>query len=292
MEFKICQDSTECKKLWNSFSSSERLFDLWEFRICFYDDNEQTPHFIAGYDKEKLIGVLPLCFVISQGIYTYFGGWFPERNKFFLKDKQHLQKFLEQVPKNTLIEGIDSSEGQFYNFLEDEYTYFLDLKRFGNDFEKYFSSFDKKKQKNITRDIKSIPKYNLFRNRTKDFARLVELNRMQHEDDSKFNDDAIAKGIQKLIEFAKKKKALDLISVEINGKTEAVDLGIIYNKWYYSLIGGVNTRKIPNLGKLMIILDIKAAIEKKADCIDFSATSGHWKSAWNFQKEMLLKFVK
>ena len=83
-----------------------------------------------------------------------------------------------------------------------------------------------------------------------------------------------------------------MISVEIGGKIEAVDVGVLFNGCYYALIGSANNQEIPNLGKLMTILDIKDAIEKKAKVVDFGATAGNWKDRWNFEREMLLKFTK
>lgn len=292
MEFKICNNIGKCKALWNIFSQNKRLFDIWDFRVCFYDSDDNEPYFIAGYKGHQLQGIVPLQFVKSKKQYTYFGGWFPERNSFFLKDKTKLSEFMEQCPSNTFIEGIEPSEGNFFNFVDDEYTYYLDLSKYNSSFESYFGSLDKKKQKNLKRDIKSIPKYQIYYNRIGDFDRLVELNIRQYEEDSKFHNEAIRKGLNKMIGEANKKKILEMMSLEVSGKIEAVDIGIAFGDWYYAIIGGSNNQKIPNLGKLMTALDIQNAISKKARFVDFFATSGHWKNMWNFNKEMLLKFMK
>lgn len=292
MEFKICKDIGECGKLWNLFSPSKRLFDVWDFRLCFYDNEDNNPYFIVGYEGKNPIGLIPLQFSKNKSQYSYFGGWFPERNSFFLKGKAKLAEFLEQCPEGTFIEGIDTAEGKYYNFLEDECTYYLDLSRYSHSFEKYFSSFDRKRQKNLNRELKNLPKHFIFHNRMEDFDRLVELNIKQYGEDSKFNNETIKNGIHKMACLANKKGILDMTSLEINGKTEAVDIGIVYGQWYHAIIGGANSRKIPGIGKLMTILDIKNAIAKKTDFVDFAATSGHWKEMWNFDMEMLLKFVK
>ena len=292
MEFKICKDIDECSKLWNLFSPNKKLFDVWDFRLCFYDSRDNKPYFIVGYEGKSPVGIVPLQFTKSKSQYNYFGGWFPERNSFFLKDKAKLAEFLEQCPENTFIEGIDPAEGEYYNFLEDEYTYHLDLSRYSGSFEKYFNSFNKKKQKNFNRELKNMPKYKIFHNRINDFNRLVELNIKQYEEDSKFHDETIKNGIRKMTDLADKKGILDMTSLEISGRTEAVDIGIAYGQWYHAIIGGSNNQKIPGLGKLMTMLDIKNAIAKKARFVDFAATSGHWKEMWNLDREMLLKFVK
>ncbi len=293
MRIEICEDIEECRKFWNHLSPNERLFDVWDFRVCFYDEHDNKPYFIVGYEGKEPVGIIPLCFIKSRNQYNYFGGWFTaERNSFFLKDKTTLAQFLEHCPTNTFIEGIDHAEGKYYNFLNDEFTYYLDLSKYNHDFEKYFSSFDRKKQKDFKRDIGRLPKYRIYHNKLEDFDRLVELNIKQYEDDSKFNDALIKNGISKMVKLADKKGILEMISLEINGRIEAVDIGIVFRDCYYAIIGGANNQKIPNLGKLMTILDIKNAIAKRTKYIDFFATSGYWKNIWKFDKEMLLKFMK
>lgn len=293
MNFKICRNINECKTLWNLLSPSNRLFDRWEYRVCFFNENEHEPCFIVGYDNGKLEGFIPLVFVKSKNQYNYLGGWFTaERNSFYIEDKTKLVKFLEQCPNNTLLEGLDPVEGGYYNFLNDEYIHYMDLSKYNYNFDWYFSSLNKKRQKNLKWELKNLPQYKIYFNRLGDFKRLVELSIKKYEDDSKLHDETIAEGMFKFIKLAHKKGILDMISVEIDNKVEAVDIGVIFKDRYYALFGSSNHQKIPNIGKLMTILDIKSAIAKKARFIEFGATADHWKNMWDFDKEMLLKFVK
>ena len=293
MDFRICNDINECKSLWNYFSPNERIFDIWDFRACFFDSREHEPHFIVAHANGNVQGLLPLVFSKREGKYIYFGGWFTaERNRIFLRDKTRIKDLIEQCPSDTFIEGIDPNEGSFYDFPEDEYTHFLDLVKFSHDFDKYLDSLDKKRQKNLKSDLRSLPEYMVHLNKLSDHKRLAELNVKRYEDESKFNEDSVNKGISSLIELASKQGILDMISVEVNGKVEAVDVCVFFKGRYYALIGSSNYQRIPNLGKLMTVLDIKSAMEKKAKSIEFGATADHWKRLWEFDKEMLLKFVK
>ena len=293
MDFKICKNIDECEALWKSFSPDERLFDVWDYRICFFDMDEQELHFIVGYDNGKVEGFIPLVFVKSKNQYIYLGGWFTaEKNSFYMKDKARLARLLEQCPNNTLLEGLDPAERSYYDFQDDEYTHYLDLSRYNHSFENYLSSLDKKRQKNLRWELKNLPEYGTYSNRIKDFKRLEELNIKRYEEDSQFHDKAVSRGMLKFIKLAHKKGILDMISVEINNKVEAVDICVIFKGRYYALMGASNYQKIPNLGKLMTTLDIKGAIAKKARFIEFGATADHWKNRWGFDKDMLLKFVK
>ena len=292
MEIKIYKNINECHKLWEKFSPTKSLFDVWDFRQCFYNKEDNKPYFITGRERGKIVGVVPLCFIESKNQYAYFGGWFPERNSFFVRDKTKLGQLLEQCPYNTCIEGIDPAESNFYNLLEDEHTYFIDLLKYDNDFDKYFGSFSKKRQKNFKRELKNIPPYKVHHNRLKDFKRLVQLNIMHYDKDSVFHNDTIKNGLHRMMKLANRNKLLEMISVEINGKTEAVDIGVLFGKWYHVITGSSNNNKIPNLGKLITVLSIKNAISKKARYVDFFASSGYWKDMWSFEKEMLLKFTR
>ena len=292
MEIKIHKSISECGALWQTFSPNRRLFDIWDFRLCFYNRNEQLPYFISGKEKGKVIGAIPLSFNKKTNQYNYFGGWFPERNNFLVNDKTKLSNLLEQCPYNTTIEGIDPNEKTYCNFLDDEYTYFIDLSKYGYDFDKYFASFDKKKQKNFKRELKKMPKHKVYYNRLRDFNRMVELNIRQFDEDSIYNSKELKNSIKKMLMLANKKGMLEMISVEVNRKVEAVDIGVLFGKWYHVITGSSNNEKISNIGKLMTFLDIKNAISKKARYVDFLASSGYWKNQWNFQSEMLFKFMK
>ncbi|TSC68650.1 MAG: putative cellulose biosynthesis protein CelD [Parcubacteria group bacterium Gr01-1014_66] len=140
--------------------------------------------------------------------------------------------------------------------------------------------------------MKSVPEHEVHYNNIIDFDRLVELNIKQYGEYSRFNNPLIKKGISRMVELAHKKGILEMISIEINGRIEGVDAAVIFGNWYHTLIGGVNNQRVPNLGKLMNVLDIKNAIAKKAGFVDFFATSGYWKELWGFDKEMLFKFLK
>jgi hypothetical protein len=292
MELSVVNGINDCARLWNYFTPKQHMFDSWDFRSCFSDRNEAKPHFIVAKEKRKMVGVIPLAYSKKDDDYSYFGGWLPERNSFFSNDKTKLGQLLQLCPDKTIIEGIAPEEKKYYNFSEDMNTYYIDLAKYKYSYEKYFSSFDKKKQKNINRDLKNLPKYKVYYNRMKDFKRLVDLNIKQFEDDSIYKTEWMKQGVKKMMLTAHRKRMLHMISVEINGKTEAVDIGFKYKNWFHVVTGAANNQKIPNLGKLMVVLDIQRAIAKKVRYVDFLATCDHWKNQWGFDRQMLFKFEK
>ena len=77
---------------------------------------------------------------------------------------------------------------------------------------------------------------------------------------------------------------LDIISVSIDGKVQAVGLGVVYKDIYYVLNSGRNVN-IKNLGKFLIAEQIKSAIDKNCIEIDFLTTEAKWKNLWNLETE-------
>lgn len=292
LKFKIVTDEKECRELWEYFSPKRILWDLWDFRFCFHADNFRF-NFIVGFDGKNKMGILPLVFDNNERYYTYFGEEFPEQNRFLLKDKKNIGLFLEQCPENTYIIYISSEEAKYYKFEPNGKRYFLGLAKYGNSFENYLKSFTKKHRKNLNYDLKKLKDtgYNLERNNVKDFDRLVELNKLKFGVESNYSSESFASGMSELISSALRMGALDMISIKIGSKVEAVGLGVFYNNVYYVLGSGRNV-EIKNLGKLMVAEQIKSAIANKCSEVDFLSTEANWKELWNLDSEQMYKFEK
>ena len=292
LKFKTVTNEEECRELWEKYSQKQILWDLWDFRFCFHTSNFKF-NFIVGFDDKNEIGLLPLVFDTKEEYYTYFGEDFPEQNRVMVKDKQNIKYFLENCPKDTEIYYIDREEAKYYAFNPGDKRYFLDLEKYGNSFEAYLRSFNKKHRKNINYDLKKLKEkeYSLEHNNIKDFEKLVEFNKKRFGSDSNYTDNNFVLSISKLIDAALKMDALDIISLKIGNNAEAVGLGVFYNDVYYVLGSGRNV-EIKNLGKLLIAEQIKSAIEHKCSKVDFLSTESGWKELWNFDSEQMYKFEK
>ena len=292
LKFKTISGEKECRELWEYFSPKQLLWDLWDFRFCFHADNFRF-NFIAGFDGKNKMGLLPLVFDNNEKYYTYFGEEFPEQNRFLLKDKKDIGVFLEQCPRGTSIIYISSEEAKYYKFEPDGKRYFLNLAKYGNSFENYLKSFTKKHRKNLNYDLKKLKDtgYALEHNNLKDFERLVDLNKLKFGTESNYSSESFLSGMSKLIDCALRMKALDMISIRIGSKAEAVGLGVFYNNVYYVLGSGRNA-EIKNIGKLMVAEQIKSAIANKCSEVDFLSTEANWKELWNLDSEQMYKFEK
>lgn len=292
MNFRVIKDKAECKKVWNKLSPKKSLWDLWEFRIVFHP-SESFFHFIVGYADEKPAALLPLVFDESSDHYMYFGDLFPEQNKIFMKDKKEMELLLSQCPYHTVIYYIDSSEAEHYPFKKAEKRYFLDLKKYRWNVDNYLMTFNKKHRKNLRYDIRKLQKegYTFKVNDIKDYKELIRFNKEAFEEDSDFNDNEFVESIRQCIRISLKKNMLDMISIVKDDKVQAVGVGIVYNRSYCVIAMGRNV-DLKNLGKFLIFEQIKSAISKKCDTIDFLSTESGWKDLWNLDSEHMYEWEK
>ncbi len=81
---KIHSHLEECQWLWDKFSPNNSLFNLWEFRLAWFQGFGYHPYFYTLYLREKPVAVLPLWFNKEEKRYEWFGGLWPEDNHFLL----------------------------------------------------------------------------------------------------------------------------------------------------------------------------------------------------------------
>lgn len=285
MEFKRFTDLDDCKRLWDRFSPKRDLWELWEFNYCFFDNGLNKLCFVVGYEDGKEVGLLPLMFYDDFGYYCFFGGNYPERRKFFIKDKSKVVDFLDFFKENLCLEYIDDSEHEFVkgSFVYDS-SFSLDLSKFSS-VHSFFDSFSKKHKKNVKYDLKQLEKldYKVLWNCVDHVDRLVELNKKRFGEDSNYVQLGFEGGMRRLIKLADNKKMLSMVSIKIDKLIEAVEIGVLFNKVYYVLDGGANL-KVNNIGKLLIVEHIKKAIELGAAQVDFLSSDSGWKKLWNLEE--------
>ena len=291
LTFKTITAEDKCKRLWDKFSAKKGIWDLWDFRHCFHTPNFRL-NFILGMKDGEEIGIIPVVYDVNDRDYVYFGGGFPERNKIMIRDKGLLPDFLENCPKETFLYYIDASES-YCDFEEGDKRYFLMLGKYGHDFSGYLATFNKKHRKNLNYDLKKLKEtgYSLVLNDFNDFGAFMEMSKARFGIESDYNDADFVGSMQKAIDLARKMGILEMISARIKGKTEAVGIGIMYNGYYY-VLGNARNAGIKNLGKLLISEQIKSAILKKCDEIDFLSTESNWKELWNLESEQMLEYQK
>lgn len=292
MDFRVETNLACCHRFWERFSPSASLFDFWEYRLPFYKGYGYQPYFIIGRQSGRDCGLLPLWYEKKRKFYTFFGGTFPEPNTFFIPKKSQINLFLDQCPKPTKLYYINQSEANFYPFAKSDPHFFLEMKEYHDDLAYYFSSFGKKHRKNLLYDLRQLEKlgYSFQKNHLDDFEIMVELNKKRFKKDSDFEEKEMIVSMKTLMQTAHRQRKLNLISVKIGRRPEAVGMAVINQGCYWVLSSGRNP-EIENIGKLLIVGHIKSALALGISKIEFLSTESGWKKLWHLQEEALFEFV-
>ena len=291
MNFQVETDLERCHQLWDLFSPHKNIFDLWEYRVCFFSKANFKPRFIVGSENNQPVGILPLWFEKEDHFYTFFGGTYPEPNTFLIKDRQNLKIWLDQCPPHTRLYDIAQSETAYFPLAPSETRYALDLSKFHGRFEECIAVFDQKHRKNLRYDLKQFEKnnYTLRFNHLADFEPMVELNQARFKGESDYHDSPLRRGVKKLMETAYSQNRLQLISLLIGNRVEAVEMAVTYKQVYSVLAGGHNL-EIENIGKRLIVEHFRLAQVLGAKKIDFLSSDSGWKKRWHMDTEPVYEF--
>ncbi|NQV91136.1 GNAT family N-acetyltransferase [Candidatus Woesearchaeota archaeon] len=302
MNFRVEQNLTKCKLLWDNYTPNLLLWHDWDVISSFYDSKRYDPYFlILEDDSKKDIGLLPLWFNQEKKSYRFFGEGYQENNVFWF-DLNYFQEVFEKFPlpltlhdlNGKCVEAITQKYPNLKDFFKQiDFRYFIDCQKTSS-LEIYLNSFNKKHRKNLLYDLRNLEKLNYTVNQgnLENFNEFVKFNVARFGEESDFNDPIFAGDVLNFFNVLDLKKLLYPITVLIDGKVEAVEFCAFHNNIFYVLNGGYNLT-YRNLGKLLILETIKKGFELGAIQIDFlTGDAKCWKNLWNFESEAYYTFKK
>lgn len=288
-----------CRSLWEAVAEPKHVFDLWSFRACFQRHFHSRPSFLLLEDKGCVTGMLPLCYSQEQDMFLFFPGevwksktWI-ERTPVYAKDNHDLLALLDACPERTYLRYMDLRNGPVQEILSvDELGYVLYPGRLHQDIAAYYRRFSGKKFKNLTRAIQSlVGESTVFHvNRLEDFDLLVDMSLSRYGEDSYLWDQRFRESFRDVMLFLYGRGMLRMVSLEIEGKTVAVDLGALCNNIYTVFLGGTDP-DTPGVAKVMNRNHIEFAFQHGVSKVDFLCGDFHWKKLWHLDEEPLYKFV-
>ncbi|MCR4263947.1 MAG: GNAT family N-acetyltransferase [Candidatus Roizmanbacteria bacterium] len=294
--------------LWEMFSTNQSIFDLWEVRRSFYESFRIDPYFLVlyeqKYDKQNILGVLPLWLDGDywKDEYSWYGGFWPEDNIFFVKDLEIIPLLLMASPAPLELQCIKPLPDyeflrSFPGFGDNDQKFFLNLSAF-NKPEEYLMSIKKKKRHNIRRDCHRISDLQpvIELGKFDQLSRLFKLNierfkDMPPDDKSIFEN----KDEQALFHYlVKHVQTLEpyIMTISIHGEVEAVEVGFIYDNVCYAFSSGANISKYSGLGVFSNYKLIEEMMKRNLQKIDFLQGDYNWKSSWQLESYMSYEFRK
>lgn len=308
LEFKVITDLETARQLWNELSPGESVFDLWDFRYCFYKYEPYPLYFIAAYETKEpgesgaagaseLVGLMPLDRHPEHG-YEFMAEDACEESRPFIKPGREdlIPLLYGEVPAPAKFFDITGYDSYTIALPLEDYKYVLPLANL-KDFSDFLTSrLSSKKQRNIRQELREIENkereesrwdLEIVWNNPADLESLFSLNVENFGEDSYLNEH----GRQGWRELLSLNLNYQLVVVKVEGQAAAASLAIYYHQTYYYLINGV-THRVNNLGKYLNKINIERAISLGAEYFDAGLGDCNWKEAWHFDRIPQYKFIK
>ncbi len=292
IKIKIINDLKEAKNIWNNLSPNKYLCDDWNFRYCFYKYFNYPLFFYAGFDADKIVGLLPLQFNENGKYLEFFGGSYMRDNRIFIKlgYENYINQFYESVKTPAKLISIIGDDSLTRSFDIYKYKYSADISEIKNTNDYFAKNLKGKSRYEFRKKIKLIEKMNpiVKMNNFDDIDLMIELNKKTFGENSSFNKPFRIEAFHDLIKSDFDKYLFTYI---INGKKEAVSFSIKYNHAYIYINAGTNKREIPNLGTFNIYCNFEKAIELGSKLFDAGMEDLGWKERWHLKKVSRYAFV-
>ena len=298
MRVSFITNVEQCQQLWQCLVRPKYVSDRWEFRLCFHDFFRYQPCFLLMEDHRGISGMLPLSYADDLDMFVFFPGeiwagktWL-ERTPCFTRESHDLRDLLSACPDRTLLRYIELPRDFTSEEMSlDEFGYTLYPRHLGYDISRYGQRFSRKKFKSILKVIQSYDNMHctFHFNRLQDFDVLVDMSLRQFGPQSYLNDSRFREGSGRMMHFLHQNKLLRLVSLEINGRIAAVDLGAVYRGIYTVFLGGTDP-EFPSIAKLMNMHHIDFSCRERLSKIDFLCGDFHWKKLWHLDPEPLYKY--
>lgn len=296
LTLKVHSNLEACYYLWNKFSEKKSLFDLWDFRVSWFQGYRYTPYFYTIYQGKLPLAVLPLWYNEGKERYEWFGSDWMEDNLFFTLNPLLVLPLFQILPAKTHLNAIESIDPELFPFLKiekDDEKYIKNVKRLKT-VEEFLAGLKKKRRYNLKRDCFRIgelnPKVNiLLEPNFSHFEDIIKLSKRRFNGTLKDETDLIVPERVETYRRILKNSGLykvRFIKVFIKDRLAAIDLILTYRDRYYALKGANDLSSFSGIGNYMVYLEIKDAIENGLSLIDSLQIDYGWKHRYFDQKKL------
>jgi len=290
---QVEQNPEKCRALWNAVSPGRGPWDDWDLMSAYHDEQLHRLHFLVREEAGQATNLVPLVHDTENDRYLLYGGSYPDARILWV-DYDHFPEFFEQLPNRTRffdlnglwVDGLLSVHPQYERyFAEREERYFLHPERFGFDFDNHIRHFSPDKRQGFLYDLRKIRERNpLLRWSDDDESDLfAELANRNFGADSDYASDSGRRELARVIGEIRRTGRLRTLTIELDGRKEAVSMSLHYGDTWVSLYAASN-RDHKNLGKLLNVETIQGGCRARVSEINYM-TGMQWKAAWDMESE-------
>lgn len=297
IKIREVNDLKEAEALWRALSPNETIFDEWDFRYCFYKYTSHPLCFLAAYENDELVGLLPLQKHPEYGC-EFFAEYSCEENRPFVKTGYDhiIPNLYAAMPGHGKAYDITGEDEFTSKMTLEDYIYILPLKEiktFQDFLDKRLSA---KRRRSLFKEIDEAeankPEVKFITGPLEDKLAILEyifkFNTGNFKEESYLLKDEQAPWRDLMsLDFNWR-----LAVIKIKGGIQAASLSVFHGgEWHY-MITGVNFKEYAGLGKYLVKINIEAAIAAGAG--EFNAGLGDcgWKHLWHFDKKPQYLFIK
>lgn len=301
--FETISDEASAKKIWDELSPHEFIDDEWDFRYTFFKPLGYKLHFIVGFENDNPVTLLalqennltglrpPYGIEETKPFLEFFGGDDTDDNRLLAKNPTEFlfRESVFQIKQRAYLAPLAPEFETFPNATWYENKYFVDISNYKSyeDFlvEKWSSGSRKKILQQI-RKIEREHEVEVIYDDVEDIELLSKFNLERFGEGSSFSF-SYRKEIFK--ELAKLYPVI-MISLKIDGKKVASSFGLHYKDTYVGMNAGVSS-EIPDLPKMLTLLQMGRAIELGCKVYDAGKGDSGWKENFHFSKNLQFKLI-
>jgi len=296
IDIRVISDLETARDLWQQLSPGETIYDLWDFRYCFYKHDPQPLRFYAAYDGPQAVALLPLQYNENLECLEFLAENFMEDNRPFCAPGYEylaetlLQQDFGQTAKLYDLRGDDPYTRSLP--LED-YIYYLELEGL-TDFSGYLKKYfpDSHKRSNFKRLFSLLEKRHQVEVVSDDFSdleTLMDLNVRRFGEESYLHSENERRPFFDLL-----KLPLDwrMATIVIDGVKAAGSLSVFYRGTYFYLVVGADNSLAADAFKYLTKVNLERAFADQARIFDCSLGDCNWKSHWHLERRPQFKLVK
>lgn len=286
INYKIITELTEAEAVWKLLSPNNLLFDDWDFRYGYYKYFNYPLFFYTAYDKNKLVGVLPLMWNPEREYLEFFASFgYMENNSAYVKPGYEfcIPYMVQQIDKPVLLEYMHPNSEIIPSSSHHDNEYYADLAGLKDyhDFIDTYMTGDKRR--NILSQCRKLEEKNIVitEGTKENIEDLIYWNKIRFGSHSSFYKRPF---FEDYMRFIVSNFDTKIITASIDNEIHGAGMVVFYHDICFGISTGYNP-DINNLGKYISLHKINLAIKAGKQTYAAGTGSPSWKEDFNLLKK-------